>query len=52
MIDFVLAGVFYLGLMFIVFCCVSVMTVGLCYGTAVFFQRCVRWLSQPHPALK
>jgi hypothetical protein len=50
MIDFILAGVFYLCLMFIVFFCVSFITVGLCYSAMVFFRQCVRWVNQPHPA--
>jgi hypothetical protein len=52
MIDFILAGIAYVGLMFVVLFCICFATIGICYGVALFFRRCERWLSQPHLVMK
>jgi hypothetical protein len=52
MIDFVLAGITYVCVMFILLFCISFATVSICYGTAQICRRCVRWLRQPHLAMK
>lgn len=52
MIDFILAGIVYMGLMFVVLFSVSFATVGICFGATVFFRRCMRMLSPPRLALK
>lgn len=43
MIDFLLAGVVYLAIMFVVFFIISFVTIGLAYGTALIFRRWSPW---------
>ena len=52
MVDFILAGIVGVGLMFVVLFCVSFATVGICFGAAVFLRRCMRMLNPPRLALK
>ncbi len=52
MIDFILAGLVYLGVMFIVFFCFSFVTVGITYLLANTARRCTNWMRQPRHALK
>lgn len=52
MIDFILAGITYVCLMFVVLFCISFATIGISYGVAQIYQRCVRWLSQPQLVMK
>jgi hypothetical protein len=52
MIDFILAGITYVCLMFVVLFCISYATIGICYGAAQIYRRCVRRLSQPHLVMK
>ena len=52
MIDFVIAGMVYLFVMFVVFFCVSFVTIGVTYGVAVFVRRCLNPAKQPDLALK
>lgn len=52
MIDFIFAGITYVCLMFVVLFCISFVTIGICYGAAQIYQRCMRWLSQPHLVMK
>lgn len=52
MIDFVLAGIMFLGLMFAVMFCFSFVTIGITYAAASFVRRCLNWVRQPHLAIK
>jgi len=52
MIDFILAGLVYLGVMFIVFFCFSFVTVGITYLLANTARRCTNWMRLPNPAVK
>jgi hypothetical protein len=52
MIDFVIAGLLYLALMFAVLFCFSFITIGITYAAAAFVRRCVQWIHQPGLALK
>jgi hypothetical protein len=52
MIDFVLAGVVYLVLMFAVLFCFSFVTIAITYAAASCVRRCVQWVRPPHLALK
>jgi hypothetical protein len=52
MIDFILAGMVYLGVMFAVFFCLSFVTVGITYTLANAARRCANWMRQPGPATK
>lgn len=52
MIDFILAGMLYLGVMFVVFFCLSFITIGITYSFAAFARHCVSRLRQPHLAMK
>ncbi len=52
MIDFILAGLVYLGVMFVVFFCFSFVTVGITYLLANTARRCTNWMRQPRHALK
>ena len=45
MIDFILAGVVYLAIMFVVFFFISFVTVAIAYGTALIFRRWAPWSS-------
>jgi hypothetical protein len=50
MIDFILAGTVYLGVMFVVFFCFSFITVGITCLLARAARRCAGWMRQPDPA--
>ena len=52
MIDFILAGILYLTVMFVVLFCFSFITIGISYSIAAFFKRCVQWFREPHYAFK
>lgn len=52
MIDFVLAGLMYLALMFAVLFCFSFVTIGITYAAASFIRRCLQWVRQPYLAMK
>ena len=52
MIDFVLAGIMYLALMFAVLFCFSFVTIGITYAAASFIRRCLHWVRQPNYVLK
>lgn len=52
MIDFILASITYVCVMFVVFFCISFVTVGICYGAVQIYRRCARLLSQPHLVMK
>lgn len=52
MIDFILAGIAYVCLMFVVLFCISFVTIGICYVAAQIYRRCVSWWSQPHLVMK
>ena len=52
MIDFLLAGILYLGVMFVVFFSLSFVTIGITYAVAAFARRCIARLHQPDLALK
>lgn len=52
MIDFILAGIAYVCLMFVVLFCISFVTIGICYVAAQICRRCVSWWSQPHLVMK
>jgi hypothetical protein len=52
MIHFILAGITYVCVMFVVLFCISFATVGICYGAVQICRWCLRWLNQPHPAIK
>jgi hypothetical protein len=52
MIDFVLAGLMYLGLMFTVLFCFSFVTIGITYAAATCVRRCLQLVRQPNFALK
>ena len=52
MVDFIIAGILYLSIMFVVFFCLSFVTIGLTYSAAAFVKRCQQWRRQPDFALK
>jgi hypothetical protein len=52
MIDFILAGMMYLAIMFAVLFCFSFVTIGITYAAASFMRRCLHWVRQPHLATK
>jgi hypothetical protein len=52
MFDFILAGLVYLGVMFFVFFCFSLITVGITYLLANTARRCTNWMRPPDPAVK
>jgi hypothetical protein len=52
MIDFVLAGMMYLALMFAVLFCFSFVTIGITYAAASFIRSCFHWVRQPPLAVK
>jgi hypothetical protein len=47
MIDFIVAAILYLGVMFTVFFCVSFVTIGIAYAAAAFFRRCLHGFRSP-----
>ncbi len=52
MIDFIIAGIIYLLVMFVVFFCFSFVTIGITYAVTTFARKCLSWLRQPDLALK
>jgi hypothetical protein len=52
MINFIVAGMLYLIMMFLVLFCFSFVTIGVTYAAAAFVRRCMHWRHQPHLALK
>lgn len=52
MIDFIIAAALYLALMFVLFFCLSFVTIGITYATAAFVRRCVNRFRSPDLALK
>ena len=52
MIDFIIAAVLYLALMFILFFCLSFITIGITYAAAAFLKRCMHRFRSPSLALK
>ena len=52
MIDFILAAVAYLLVMFVVFFCFSFVTVGITYALANAARRCADWMRQPNAITK
>jgi hypothetical protein len=52
MVDFIFAGILYLGVMFVVFFSLSFVTIGITYVIAAFARRCIARLRQPNLALK
>jgi hypothetical protein len=52
MVEFFLAGMMYLGLMFAVMFCFSFVTIGITYAVASLVRRCFSKERQPHLAIK
>jgi hypothetical protein len=52
MIDFIIAAILYLMLMFVVFFCISFFTIGITYAFASFVRRCLLWGRSPDLLLK
>jgi hypothetical protein len=52
MIDFILAGALYLGVMFIISFCLSFVTIGITYSVATCIRRCVNRFRQPDLVFK
>ena len=52
MIDFIFAGMLYLAVMFVVFFCLSFVTIGIAYSFAAFARHFLGRLRQPHLAMK
>jgi hypothetical protein len=52
MLDFVLAGLMYVSVMFAVLFFFSFFTIGLTYAVASFVRRCLHWVRQPNFAIK
>lgn len=52
MIDFILAAFIYIGVMFVLFFCLSFFTIGITYAFASFVRRCVYWARPAEIALK
>jgi hypothetical protein len=51
MIDFVIAAILYIGIMFVVFFSVSFVTIGISYAVAAFIRRCFQGLRTPDLSL-
>ncbi|MBI5062427.1 MAG: hypothetical protein HZB87_02885 [Desulfatitalea sp.] len=51
MIDFIIAAVLYIGVMFVVFFSLSFVTIGISYAAAAFIRRCFHVLRSPHLSL-
>lgn len=47
MIDFIIAAILYIGIMFVVFFSVSFVTIGISYAVAAFLRRCFQGLRTP-----
>ncbi|MBR9981487.1 MAG: hypothetical protein KFF50_10720 [Desulfatitalea sp.] len=52
MLDFIIAGVLYIALMFVLFFCLSFITIGIVYSFAVCVRRCMHWFRSPDLVLK
>jgi hypothetical protein len=52
MIDFIIAAALYLVLMFVVFSCLSFVTIGIMYALAGFAKRCMHGFRSPDLVLK
>ncbi len=52
MIDFILAALLYLAIMFVVFFCISFLTIGMAYATARFFRQFAQLARPTRVALK
>lgn len=52
MIEFILAGILYLVLMFLVLFCFTFFTIGITYAITAFFKRCALRGHPAHLALK
>ncbi len=52
MMDFIIAAVLYLALMFILFFCLSFVTIGITYAVAAFVRRCMNRFRPPSLVLK
>jgi len=51
MIDFIIAAILYIGIMFVVFFSVSFVTIGISYAVAAFIRRCLQGLRTPRLSL-
>lgn len=47
MIDFTIAAILYIGVMFVVFFSVSFVTIGISYAVAAFIRRCFHGMRSP-----
>jgi hypothetical protein len=52
MIDFIVAAVLYLSLMFVVLFCFSFVTIGIAMAVTGCARRCLNWFRSPDLALK
>lgn len=52
MIDFIVAALLYLALMFALFFCLSFFTIGITYAFAAFIRRFMNWNRSPDFVLK
>lgn len=52
MIDFIIAGILYLGIMFLVAFSLSLLTIGITFSVATCLKRCFLRVQQPHLVLK
>ncbi|WP_161807231.1 hypothetical protein [Desulfatitalea tepidiphila] len=52
MIDFIIAAVLYLALMFVLFFCLSFVTIGITYAATSFVRRCLGRFRSPDLVLK
>lgn len=52
MFDFIVAGALYIVLMFVLFFCISFITIGIVYTFALCVRRCMGWFRSPDLALK
>ena len=52
MIDFILAGILYIALMFSIFFCLSFVTIGITYAAAAFLRHFVQLFRQPDLVMK
>jgi len=52
MIDFIIAAVLYLALMFVLFFCLSFVTIGITYAATSFVRHCLSRFRSPDLVLK
>ncbi|MCJ8499118.1 hypothetical protein [Desulfatitalea alkaliphila] len=52
MFDFIVAGALYIVLMFVLFFCISFVTIGIVYSFALCVRRCMGWFRSPDLVLK